>query len=160
MSTLALRHSLKCKTLSLGILLTLAFSTGWTEEVRYVIDGDTLVMADQSRIRLAGIDAPEMAQPYGMEAKDYLARLVLNKEVALHCNGEMSYQRRICDVYASNRDVQKELVEAGLAFDYTRYSGGKYQAEEETAHQLKRGVWSGGMRPWDYRHRIKPGTAK
>jgi endonuclease YncB( thermonuclease family) len=123
----------------------------YAEQVRYVIDGDTFIMADESRVRLSGIDAPELTQPFGQESRVYLDKLVAGRDVVLQCNGEMSYNRRVCDAFVAGLDIQRELVGRGLAFDYSQYSHGKYRSAEDFAYRMKRGVWSGGMRPWDYR---------
>lgn len=137
----------------LAILLSISLlgAGAYAEQVRYVIDGDAFIMANESRVRLSGIDAPELTQPYGQEARAYLDKLVSGRDVILHCNGEMSHNRRICNAFIGNLDIQKELVGWGLAFDYTQYSGGKYLSAERFAHAQYRGVWSGGVRPWVYR---------
>lgn len=136
------------------LMLLIAFQPiAWAERVQHVIDGDTFILENEQRVRLAGIDAPELEQPYGSEAKERLSRLILNRDVQLVCEDRKSYGRDICNAFIGHLDVQKELVGWGLAFDYTRFSGGKYFQAEHFAHSRYRGVWSGGVRPWDYRHR-------
>jgi micrococcal nuclease len=141
----------------LAILLSLSLlgAGAYAEQVRYVIDGDTFIMTDESRVRLSGIDAPELSQPYGPESKAYLEKLVSGRYVTLQCNGAMSYNRRICNAFVAGLDIQRELVGWGLAFDYYKYSQGKYRPAEDFAYRMKRGVWNGGMRPWDYRRKIR-----
>jgi micrococcal nuclease len=121
------------------------------ELVANVTDGDTFILADQQRVRLADIDAPELLQPYGPEAKAMLAKLIEGKDVTLQCQERRSYGRLVCKVFINTLDIQAEMVGWGLAFDYAKYSGGAYQHSEAFAHRMKRGVWSGGIRPWDYR---------
>lgn len=146
----------------LAILMWLyLFCAGaYAEQVRYVIDGDTFIMADDSRIRLSGIDAPELSQPYGPESRAYMEKLVSSRNVTLQCNGEMSYNRRICNAFVNGLDLQRDLVGWGLAFDYFQYSHGKYRSAEDFAYRMKRGIWSGGMRPWDYRRQQRMKSRK
>lgn len=118
-------------------------------------DGDTCTLEDGQRVRLSGLDAPELGQPYSEASRDYLIHLVVKQEATLDCNGR-SYGRRVCNVSVLGVDVQKELVSRGLAFDYTQYSKGLYAMDETFARVTHRGVWQlpdGGVRPWNYRHR-------
>jgi len=73
-----------------GVLLLLvlaltAYADTLTGKVISVADGDTLTVLDhnnlQHKIRLAGIDAPEKAQPFGQRSKQNLSRLTFGKEV-------------------------------------------------------------------------------
>ncbi len=139
--------------LLLGISMVLA-SPAMAERLVSCHDGDTCTLEDGLRVRLSGIDAPEIGQPFAAEARDYLSRMVVGRESTLECSG-WSYKRRVCDVFVNGMDVQKELVGWGLAYDYAKYSGGKYQNAQTFAQKMRRGVWissDGGIRPWDYRH--------
>ncbi|WP_303672516.1 thermonuclease family protein [Vampirovibrio chlorellavorus] len=139
-----------------SLLLFLAFASPAMAE-RFVSchDGDTCTLESGLRVRFAGIDAPEIGQPFALEARDYLTQMVEGRESRLDCSG-WSYKRRVCDVFVNGMDVQKELVGWGLAYDYEKYSGGRYQNAQAFAQKMGRGVWSfpdGGFRPWDYRRR-------
>ncbi|WP_443083018.1 thermonuclease family protein [Vampirovibrio chlorellavorus] len=117
-------------------------------------DGDTCRLEDGLRVRFSGIDTPEIGQPFSESARDAMIQLVVDQESTLVCEG-WSYNRRVCSVFVNGQDVQRQLVEQGLAYDYTQYSGGKYQQAEQAAKQNQVGVWAlpdGGVRPWDYRH--------
>jgi endonuclease YncB( thermonuclease family) len=48
-----------------------------------VYDGDTITLSTNEEVRLIGIDAPELSEPGGDIARNYLACLVLNKSVSL-----------------------------------------------------------------------------
>ena len=137
--------------LSLSLLTAFTYAETFSAYVESVIDGDTFVLDDGQRIRLFGIDAPELSQCYGEAAKRYLQRLVENRQVILACDGTKSYNREVCSASVSGLDVEKELVSWGLAFDYERYSEGRYAEAEQFAYEHRRGVWSGGLKPWQYR---------
>ncbi len=137
-------------------LLVLWAAPAYADRVISVHDGDTFTLENGDRIRLGGIDALELAQPYGIEARGYLKRLVMDRDVRLECDGTMSYNRRVCSAFVVGLDIQKELVRWGLAYDYARYSGGRYNQAEAFAKKMRRGVWTlleGRICPWDYRHR-------
>jgi endonuclease YncB( thermonuclease family) len=93
----------------------------------FVIDGDTIVIGD-ARIRLAGIDAPELDQPYGKKAKWALVKLCKDQQVRAVLDGSMSYDRTVATCYLPDgRDLSAEMVKLGLAVDWTKFSGGRYR---------------------------------
>ncbi len=115
-----------------------------------VIDGDTIVLQGGERVRYIGIDAPEMGEPWGEEAKMANTRLVAGKRV--HLERDISdrdrYDRLLRYVYADGVLVEGELVRLGLAKARayppdTRYRE-RLQALEEEARQAGRGVWQKG----------------
>ena len=92
--------------------------------VRAVIDGDTIDTAGYGRVRLLGIDAPEVgrgfdtAAPFGLEARERLAALVLRRWVRLEQDGAAldAYNRHLA--YVIREDgvfVNAALVHDGLA---------------------------------------------
>ena len=92
--------------------------------VRSVIDGDTLDVATVGRVRLLGIDAPEIgrgfdtAAPFSREARDRLAALVLRRWVRLEQDGPSLdvYNRRLAYVVLEDGlFVNAALVREGLA---------------------------------------------
>jgi micrococcal nuclease len=95
-----------------------------------VIDGDTIVI-DSVHIRLAGIDAPEIDHPYGQQSKWALVRLCKGRIITAHIRPELSYDRVVADCFLPDgRDLAAEMVRAGLAIDWAKFSGGKYRALE------------------------------
>ncbi|RUW85321.1 thermonuclease family protein [Mesorhizobium sp. M1E.F.Ca.ET.063.01.1.1] len=144
--------------------------TNWTEPLpgpmegrASVIDGDTVEIAGQ-RIRFNGIDAPETRQycddakgfeyPCGRRAANALDEFLAASR-PLHCSfiNRDRYGRLVgnCD-RADGRNVQKWLVEQGLALDWPRYSYGAFSAQQETAKKAHRGLWQGRFdQPWDWR---------
>ena len=125
-------------------------------------DGDTIrVLQGQQRltIRLACIDAPEMAQaPDGANARRYLqTRLRLGSSVTLRPQTVDRFGRTVTEVIGEV-NINLALVEDGMAFAYRRYLGQcdakEYLDAEFRASRRRSGVWRvpGGItRPWDFR---------
>ncbi|ABD53708.1 nuclease (SNase-like) [Jannaschia sp. CCS1] len=98
----------------------------------WVIDGDTIAI-DRSKIRLAGIDAPELDEPWGQKSKWAMVRLCKGQIITAHLTGETSYDRVVGTCYLDDgRDLAAELIKAGLALDFAHFSGGKYRHLETT----------------------------
>ena len=126
-------------------------------------DGDTIRVQHGDKletIRLACIDAPEMAQvPYGDQARRYLQiRLRLEQEVTIHPLNSDRYGRTVAEVIG-DINLNLALVEDGQAFVYPKYLGQcdatAYLNAEYRASRHRFGIWRvpGGIeRPWLFRH--------
>lgn len=144
--------------------LTLAFSVlahGETISGRVVgvSDGDTLTVLDASntqfKIRLAGIDAPEKAQPFGQRGKQKLSDLCHGKSASVQVVSIDRYGRSVGDVDCASINANQAMVESGFAWVYRKYDKG-YEylyAFEEEARNAKRGLWAdpNPIAPWDWR---------
>lgn len=110
----------------------------------WVIDGDTIVV-NKVKIRLAGIDAPELDQPWGQKSKWEMVRLCKGQAIHVELTGETSYDRLVGTCYLPDgRDLGAEMIKAGLALDGWKFSEGKYRHIEvpEMRQKLKRyGHW-------------------
>jgi micrococcal nuclease len=96
----------------------------------WVVDGDTIDIAG-TRIRLSGIDAPEMDHPYGKSAKWALVNLCKGQEVRAVFDGELSHDRTVATCFLPDgRDLSAEMVKAGMAIDWPKFSRGKYAGLE------------------------------
>jgi endonuclease YncB( thermonuclease family) len=105
----------------------------------WVIDGDTLDIRG-TRIRLAGIDAPEMDHPYGKRAKWVLVNMCKGNDIRAVCDGDMSRERTVATCYLPDgRDLSAELVKAGLAIDWPKFSRGKYASLEP--EDIRKKLW-------------------
>lgn len=134
----------------------------------YVHDGDTLTV-DGTKWRLWGVDAPELAQECvvagemtscGRDSWAHLDDLVFGKHIDCEPRGK-SYDRMVglctVDDGADGVDLGSEMVRAGWALDYPRFSHGAYAALEAAAKAETRGVWSGRFQmPWEYRQEHRP----
>ena len=127
-------------------------------------DGDTIRVRQGGKVltvRLACVDAPEMAQaPYGQQARAYLQqRLPIGREVSLEVKATDRYGRTVAEVI-SEININLVMVEDGHAFAYRQYLSGcdakEYLDAEFRASRHRYGVWQapGGItRPWDFRRR-------
>ena len=110
------------------ILLTLSLPVQAEQaRVRWVPDGDTIHLEDGRRVRLLGIDTPELGrdgtpdQYYARESRDGLRRLIDGRRIRLETDGqgEDRFGRLLASVFlADGRMVNEVLVEQGLAFFY------------------------------------------
>lgn len=123
-----------------------------------VSDGDTITVlsgSEQVRVRLNGIDCPERGQPFGDRAKRKASELAFGKDVTVRPFGTDRYGRTIADVTLPDRRLlNRELVAAGLAWHYRRYSDDETLASlERRAREARLGVWSEPqpVAPWELR---------
>lgn len=127
------------------------------ERVVRVIDGDSIVVqseANEVEVRIADIDAPELRQPFGPEARDALANLVDDRDVRLELIGGDAYRRIVANVYLGDRDVAAELVSLGFAWVRRAYTTAARLIDlEEAARAGELGLWSAPepMPPWIWR---------
>lgn len=136
---------------------------GFDGKVVGVLDGDTVeVLHDNKpeRIRLNGVDCPEKSQAFGRQAKEFTSNRCFGKVVDVQSLGHDRYGRTIGEITLSDgKDLNHELVTAGLAWWYKKYAPEDKVLEklEQTARREKRGLWvdENPIAPWDYRHRKK-----
>lgn len=110
-----------------------------------VFDGDTLGArcgVHLLRIRLHGIDAPEMAQkPYGTQAQSALQTL-LPKSFTLEPHGQDIYGRTLGTLHDKTRNINHLLVQLGYAVAYEdKNTPDLYRQAETAARKAQRGVW-------------------
>jgi endonuclease YncB( thermonuclease family) len=131
-----------------------------TSAVR-VGDGDTFRMGGRT-IRLAGIDAPELAQtcsnaqggewPCGREAKGALARLLAASGLQCEERAADRYRRALSVCRTQAGDVGEAMVRAGLALGARDPRFDEYPAAMAEARQARRGLWQGAhQHPADWR---------
>jgi micrococcal nuclease len=110
----------------------------------WVIDGDTIVI-NNIRVRLAGIDAPELDHPWGQRSKWALVQLCKGQTVTARIKPELSYDRMVAECFLPDgRDLGAELVRIGLALDWPKFSGGKYRHLEP--EDVRRKLWRAAAR--------------
>lgn len=122
-----------------------------------VHDGDTLRILDGKEervVRLDGIDAPETRQPFGTKARDALAGMTMGKTVAVIGTKRDKYGRTLARIEVEGQDVNREMVAAGMAWHFTKYSDdATLAAAEVEARDASRGLWADKqpMPPWEWR---------
>src|SRR4030043_963995 len=115
--------------------------------VKEVVDGDTIVLSDGSRVRLIGINTPEYGMYFFEEAKEVLEAIVLGREVILgkDITDKDKYGRLLRYVYTGDLFVNLEMVKRGFANAYTYPPDVKYNEEfleaERYARENNLGLW-------------------
>ena len=118
-------------------------------------DGDTITVLQgkqQIKVRLFGIDAPELKQPYGKKSKQFLTNLIAGQMVEVEENGKDRYRRTIGTIYLNGTDINAQMVENGYAWAYRKFSK-KYAPQESKAKSQKLGLWRDKepTPPWERR---------
>jgi endonuclease YncB( thermonuclease family) len=133
-----------------------------------VHDGDTLtvlVEKTSTKIRLFGIDAPELdGQPFGQAAKQGLSERAFGRKVQVHVTGKDRYGRVIGRVFVDGRDINAELVASGFAWWYVQYApeDDTLKQSEATARAERRGLWQdpAPVAPWEWRKQKRAPESK
>lgn len=136
------------------------FATAQTGRVVNVHDGDTITIltADkkQLKIRMAGIDAPELKQDFGHKAKENLSKLVFGKIVTLEGAKTDRYGRLIRKVLVNSADANLEQVKAGFAWHYKEYKNEQPKTDRETYATADDNARSSGLGLWSMPHARAP----
>jgi endonuclease YncB( thermonuclease family) len=159
-------------TLLLLLLLLLAHGTQATAatpitvnaEVSRVTDGDSLWVAlsatgEPLQVRLLGIDAPEICQAGGQQARQELAERVQGRQVTLRTQGQDTYGRTLATVFVDELNINKKMVQEGHAWSTRyKYDRGPFVADERMAKALLRGLHAqgGAVMPKDFRRSHGP----
>ncbi|WP_420710086.1 thermonuclease family protein [Rhizobium sp. 'Codium 1'] len=110
----------------------------------WVVDGDTIVI-DGTHIRIAGIDAPELDHPWGKKSKWTLVQMCKGQVVTARLRPDLSYDRVVAECFLPDgRDIAAELVRAGMALDWPKFSGGRYRHLE--APDARKRLWRADAR--------------
>jgi len=153
-----------------NILTAVADTT--TGSVLHVSDGDTMTMLISNRkkiIRLANIDAPELDQPFGNIARLKLKSLIEGRTVTITEHTTDKWGRVIGTVYLETRDINLEMISAGLAWHYKLFNRSQrlvdrmtYESSEKSARKSRVGLWSDidAVRPSDWRREKSDYTIK
>lgn len=131
-----------------------------------IADGDTITVLDESKtqhkVRLAGIDAPERAQPFGQRSRESLEELVAGRAVIVETHKQDRYGRHVGKILINGRDINVEQIRRGMAWFYREYSNEQtaddrlvYDLAEVKAKSSRRGLWADKdpIPPWEFRRR-------
>jgi endonuclease YncB( thermonuclease family) len=138
----------------------------FTAQVVRILDGDTVVLADDRRVRLLDINAPELshdgraAEPYGLEASRYLKSLVFGQTLTFQTGAQPTdrFGRVLAQAYLPGGGwVNGTMVRDGFAHVYTFADNAMYPqqllAYEAQARAAKRGLWA--LNRWQVRDAAK-----
>nr|DAS58514.1 MAG TPA: nuclease-like protein [Caudoviricetes sp.] len=141
------------------LLLAMLYASlfAFNGKVVSIHDGDTITVLQgkqQIKVRLFGVDAPELKQPYGKKSKQFLANLIAGQIVEVEENGKDRYKRTIGTVYLGGTDINAQMVANGYAWAYRKFSK-KYTAQESKARKQGLGLWQEKepTPPWEWRRR-------
>ncbi|MDP1581187.1 MAG: thermonuclease family protein [Candidatus Didemnitutus sp.] len=127
--------------------------------VTNVSDGDTLTLkmpnGSSHKVRLFGIDAPELAQSYGDRGRQALNTLVQGKQVRVQVEDTDTYGRKVGRVYVDKQDINVAMVKQGFAWHYEFHAPNDslLRSAHSEAKSARRGLWSEKkpVAPWDFR---------
>lgn len=130
--------------------------------VSHVSDGDTLWVSPDGggaprKLRLQGLDAPEICQAGGAASRDALGQLVANKTVVVTVRYQDDYGRGLARILVGERDVAAIMVQSGHAWSNRwRRSLGPYAAQERQARERRLGLFAdpAAELPRDFRKRV------
>ena len=136
----------------------------WVGWVTKVVDGDTLHVQPaqggaSQKLRIKGIDAPEVCQAWGMQSREALARLVWGQRVTVQLNDVDDHGRWLAQVFVNGEDVGARLVAQGHAWSYQfRRDPGPYAFQQQQAAINRQGLFGQpqAMRPREFRQRHGP----
>ncbi|MDM9632126.1 thermonuclease family protein [Robiginitalea aurantiaca] len=127
-----------------------------------IADGDTFTLLLDNKttvkVRLASIDCPERKQPYSAVATKFISDAIFSRQVSVVVDSKDRYGRSIGWVYYDDKCLNEELLKAGLAWHFRRYSKDeRLQAMEDKARANKIGLWqdSKPIPPWDWRRGVR-----
>lgn len=134
-----------------------------------VKDGDTITVETSDRkiitVRIAAIDAPELKQAFGQQARATLRTLIIDKTIQVQWNKRDRDQRVVGKINVGIRDIGLELIRGGAAWHanhYMREQSSKdralYSEAEVDARRGRRGLWAGTtpIPPWEFRSTRRP----
>ena len=160
------RKELVAILFKLGILsketargITRVSDSTFSAKVVNVHDGDTITVEDsfrnQIKVRLAKIDAPELTQESGREARKHLCNLIENTNVRIDSTGKDDYGRTLAIVYDQyGTEINLKMVKDGWAWHFKKYDQSyNYTQAEDTAKWQGKGLWRYGnpTPPWEWR---------
>lgn len=142
-----------------------------TATVTKVSDGDTVQAVTPEgtklKVRLYGIDAPETpkgkiaGEPFGSDSRNFLAAMVSQKSVRVEIRDIDRYRRMVAILWLGERNVNLEMISAGMAEAYGEYLKQPYRTPflqaEQAAKAQGKGIWSQGNRyerPSQFRKRM------
>ena len=152
--------NMKTKSILLILLLAVSIQTfALYGRVVGVHDGDSFTLLDdnnvQYKIRLHGIDCPELNQPFGKAAKQFVSELIFGQYVNVETSKKDRYGRTIGIVTLANNTILNEVIlKNGYAWHYLEYDTNPLWTQMEFNSKTARiGLWADNnpTAPWIWR---------
>jgi endonuclease YncB( thermonuclease family) len=124
------------------------YAEDYTSKVVAISDADTIKVMHNGaaeRIRLWGIDCPEVKQLFGTRAKQFTGDQAFGQVVTVKVRDIDRYKRTVAEIILPDRrNLNLEIVRAGLAWWYQQYARRETVLRdlEQEARAAKRGLWS------------------
>jgi endonuclease YncB( thermonuclease family) len=158
--TQGMRALLRAVLLLGACITTLAHA--WPGIVTHVSDGDTvwvqpLQRGEAQKVRLLGIDAPEICQPWGPQSRAALHAALQGQVVEVRARTRDSYGRLLAQLTRQGNDVGAWMVGQGYAWSYSyKNNAGPYEALQLQAQMQHLGLFSDGraLQPRWFRKRF------
>ncbi len=110
---------------------------------------------DKTRlIKLSGVDCPDLDQPFGSQARDFLVNLIGGREIWVDVERLDHHNRWISKITLNGEDVGVQVVKAGLGWYDTKYTTNpKLSDAQAQARESKSGLWDqdNPVPPWEFR---------
>jgi len=126
--------------------------------VTAVLDGNTVEIFfstnDVRKVLFEGIDSPELNQEFGGEAKNFLEKIALRKNVTVQFKGKDRFGNHLAVVKINGKvDARIEVLKNGFAWTSERDPNEELERYRVTAQQSKTGLWKqeNPIPPWTYR---------
>ena len=122
--------------------------------VTKVYDGDTVTLEGNIKVRLEGIDTPEIRQQFGKQSRDFLRGLVDGQKIKVTWTKKDRYKRIIGTIHYQGENINLTMIISGYAWHYKKYNQNASFADAETnARNGRIGLWKSGdaVPPWLYR---------
>lgn len=151
---------MKTKSIILLLLLSISVQTfALFGRVVGVHDGDSFTLLDdknvEHKIRLHGIDCPELKQAYGKAAKYFVSNQIFNQYVTVETSKKDRYGREIGMVIMSDGKIlNEEILKGGYAWHYLEYDTNPLWTQMEfNAKTARIGLWADNypIAPWIWR---------
>ena len=122
--------------------------------VNRVIDGDTYII-NNTKVRLFGVDAPELKQEFGLEAKEFVEHLILHKRVLVVLKSKDRYNRQVAEIYINGSNLAYILLENGMVWNYYQFSKSNLmESKQQFAKYNKIGLWKyDAINPKEFRRK-------
>ena len=138
-------------------------------KVKTVHDGDTVTCVKPNgtiqKIRLSGIDAPELNQRFGQRSTERLKHLLGGDLVRVERKGFDQYGRLLATLFRKSQNINLDMVKEGWAWVYDGFSSSSELLDAEaTARKARRGLWADPLplspARWRQEHPRKEGSLR